>query len=80
VQRDKNLIIGFYVNNGYKRKFLSSFNGKQTAVNNFICPTTKEKLATVLMILVLETNLLDIFTYSFNNVPLSRISRLSAAV
>jgi hypothetical protein len=80
VQRDENLIIGFYVSNGYKHKFLSSFNGKQTAVNNYICPTTKETLATLLMIFVLEANLLDIFTYSFKKVPLSRISRLSAAV
>lgn len=80
LQRDENLIIGFYVNNGYEHKFLSSFNGRQTAVNNFICPTSKEKLATLFTILVLETNLLDIFTYSFNNMPLSRISRLSAAV
>jgi hypothetical protein len=80
VQRDENLITGFYVSNGYKHKFLSSFNGTQRAVNNFICTTTKERLATLLMILVLEANLLDIFTYSFNNAPLSRIRRLSAAV
>lgn len=80
MQRDENLLIGFYVNNGYKFKFLSSFTGAKTSVNNFICPTTKEMLATLLTILVLEANLLDIFTYSFNNVPLSRISWVSAAV
>lgn len=80
MQRDENLVIGFYVNNGYKHKFLSSFNGTQTAVNNFICPATKERLAALLMTLVLEANPLDICTCIFNNVPLSRISRLSAVV